>query len=132
MWVLTTNARLSLTNALVIIEREFDMLHTNTSLFPIHLTGELTQRQRELLRLEDFETISAEERDEQKAEVYYCYLETQDLLKERFPKKRITDNKVFDYIMNNQMVEGEIAQYSKVMLYAIVKEYTAKEQFSRL
>ena len=108
------------------------MLHTNTSLFPIHLTGELTQRQRELLRLEDFEPISAEERDEQKAEVYYCYLETQDLLKERFPKKRITDNKVFDYIMNNQMVEGEIAQYSKVMLYAIVKEYTAKEQFSRL
>ena len=108
------------------------MLQTNTNLFPIHLTGQLTQRQREILRLEDFEPLSAEERDEQKAEVYYCYLETQDMLKELFPDKKITDNKVFNYMMQHQMVDGEIAQYSKVMLYAIVKEYQAKERFSRL
>lgn len=108
------------------------MLQTNSELFPIYLTGALTQRQRDLLRLEDFEPLSAEERDEQKAEVYYCYLETHDLLHELLPGKKITDNKVFDYMLNNQMVTGEIAQYSKVMLYAIVKAFCKRDRFSLL
>jgi hypothetical protein len=108
------------------------MLQTNTELFPIYLTGALTQRQRDLLRLEEFEPLSADERDEQKSEVYYCYLETHDLLNDLLPGVKITDNKVFDYMLNHQMVDGEIAQYSKVMLYAIVKEYSKHDQFSLL
>ena len=108
------------------------MLHVNTDLFPIHMTGQLTQRQRELLRLDEFEPITPQERDEQKSDVYFCYLETQDLLRDLMPTARITDNRIFDYMIRHQMADGEIAQYSKVMLYAIVKEFKAREQFSRL
>ena len=108
------------------------MLQTNPELFPIYMTGALTARQRDLLRLEDIEPLSADERDEQKAEVYFCFLETHDLLREIWPGVKITDNKVFDYMMSNQMVDGLIAQYSKVMLYAIVKAYSKQDQFSLL
>ncbi|MEO0367218.1 MAG: hypothetical protein AAF197_00375 [Pseudomonadota bacterium] len=108
------------------------MLNSNPEFFPIHMTGNLTQRQKDILRLEEFEPLSGEERDEQKANVYFCYLETHDFLKERFPEKKITDNKVFDHMMNNQMVDGEIAQYSKVMLYAIIKRYKEQDQYSLL
>ena len=108
------------------------MLQANQELFPIYMTGALTSRQRDILSLEDFEPLTAEERDEQKAEVYFCFLETHDLLREIWPGVKITDNKVFDYMMTNQMVDGRIAQYSKVMLYAIIKAYGKQDQISLL
>ena len=103
------------------------MLQTNPELFPIYMTGALTARQRDLLRLEDFEPLSADERDEQKAEVYFCFLETHDLLREIWPGVKITEQSFRLHDEQSQMVDGLIAQYSKVMLYAIVKAYSKQD-----
>ena len=108
------------------------MFQPNPALFPLHLTGSLTTRQRELLRLDDFKPLTSEERDEQKADVYFCYLETQDYLRELKPGKRVTDNQVFDFMIANQMADGEISRYSKVMLYAIVKRFKEQDERSLL